>query len=94
MLDEVLTVQQGKRPGDSGSHKRRNGDFANWVDAWNIFMAIWVQAFPHTALQLVMYQTIMCQLFSSYPVGVCINMTACSDRLWLGTKHVLSHGTR
>ena len=32
-------------------------------------MAIRVHAFPHTPIQ---YQTVMCQLFSLYPVGVCI----------------------
>ena len=72
VLDEVFTVQQGKRTGDKGLSKRHIRDFANWVEAWNIFLAIRVQAFPHTALQMIKYQAIMCQLFSSYPVGVCI----------------------
>ena len=72
VLDEVFTVQQGKRTGDMGLSKRHIGDFASWVEAWNIFLAIRVQAFPHTALQMIKYQAIMCQLFSSYPVGVCI----------------------
>ena len=43
VLDEVFTVQQGKRTGDKGLSKRHIGDFANWVEAWNIFLAIRVQ---------------------------------------------------
>ena len=41
VLDEVLTAQQGKCPGDDPRPRKRHiGDFANWVEAWNIFMAI------------------------------------------------------
>ena len=69
VLDEALTTQPGKR---SGGSKRRIGDFASWMEAWCIFMAIRVHAFPESGLQLVKYQTIMCQLFSSYQAAVCI----------------------
>ena len=37
--------------------------------AKNTFLAIRIQTAPKTALQLVKYQTIMCQLFSSYPAA-------------------------
>ena len=69
VLDEALTTQPGKR---SGGSKRRIGDVASWMEAWCIFMAIRVHAFPESGLQLVKYQTIMCQLFSSYQAAVCI----------------------
>ena len=38
-----------------GIRKRRIGNFANGVEAWNIFLAIRVQAFPHNALQMIKY---------------------------------------
>ena len=37
VLDEAFTTQPGKR---SGGSKRRIGDFASWMEAWCIFMAI------------------------------------------------------
>ena len=75
VLDEALTKQLGKR---SGGSKRCIGDFASWMEAWCIFMAIRVHAFPESGLQLVKYQTIMCQLFSSYQAAVCIKYDSLS----------------
>ena len=43
VLDKALTTQLGKR---SGGSKRCIGDFASWMEAWCIFMAIRVHAFP------------------------------------------------
>ncbi|KAL5516882.1 hypothetical protein EMCRGX_G002320 [Ephydatia muelleri] len=42
------------------------------MEAWNVFLATRVQTAPQTAPQLVKYQAIITQLFSSYPAGVCI----------------------
>ena len=73
VLDETLVVgQAAKRTRDSRSAKRRVVDLATWLEAWNIFLAVRLQVSPSSALQLAKYQAIMCQLFSSYPVGVCI----------------------
>ena len=73
VLDETLAVgQAAKRTRDSRSAKRRVVDLATWLEAWNIFLAVRLQVSPSSALQLAKYQAIMCQLFSSYPVGVCI----------------------
>ena len=73
VLDETLAVgQAAKRTRDSRSAKRRVVDLATWLEAWNIFLAVRRQVSPSSALQLAKYQVIMCQLFSSYPVGVCI----------------------
>lgn len=41
-----------------------SGMFATWLEVWNIFS---IQTAPKTALQLVKYKTIICQLFFSYP---------------------------
>ena len=49
--------------------KRQVCDLPSWLEAWNIFLAIRVQTAPKTALQLVKYQTIVCQLFSAYPAA-------------------------
>ena len=94
VLDEVFTVQKGKRTGDKGLSKRRIEDFASWVEAWNIFLAIRVQAFPHIAIQMIKYQAIMCQLFSSYPVGVCIKYDSLFRQAVARDKLASSHGTR
>ena len=64
--------QAAKRIRDSRPARRRVVDLATWLEAWNIFFAVRLQISPSSALQLAKYQTIMCQLFSSYPVGVCI----------------------
>ena len=73
VLDETLAVgQAAKRTRDSRSAKRRVVDLATWLEAWNIFLAVRLQVSPSSALQLAKYQAIMCQLVSSYPVGVCI----------------------
>lgn len=73
MLDETFAVgQAAKRTWDSGSAKRHVVDLATWLEAWNIFLAVHLQVSPSSALQLAKHQAIMCQLFSSYPVGVCI----------------------
>ena len=75
VIDETLAVHAGqaaKRSRDYSSAKRRVIDLASWLEAWNIFLAVRLQVSPSSALQLAKYQAIMCQLFSSYPVGVCI----------------------
>ena len=48
---------------------RQVSDLPSWLEAWNIFLAIRIQTAPKTALQLVKYQTIVCQLFSAYPAA-------------------------
>ena len=41
-------------------------NLGSWLEAWNIFIAILIQIAPNTALELVKYQPIICQLFSVY----------------------------
>ena len=77
VLDELLAVgqaagQAAKHIRDSRATRRHVVDLATRLGAWNIFFAVCLQVSPSSALQLAKYQTIMCQLFSSYPVGVCI----------------------
>ena len=38
----------------------------SWLEPWNIFVAIRVQAFPDTAQVMLQYQPTICQLFSTY----------------------------
>ena len=63
---------QGKRGRETKASKRHVVDFPSWMEAWNVFLAIWVQTAPQTAPQLVKYQVITTQLFTSYPAGVCV----------------------
>ncbi|KAL5488979.1 hypothetical protein EMCRGX_G018014 [Ephydatia muelleri] len=70
VLDETLVVGQAAKR--TRSAKRHVVDLATWLEAWNVFLAVRLQVSPSSALQLAKYQAIMCQLFSSYPVGVCI----------------------
>ena len=49
--------------------KRQVFDLQSWQEAWNIYLAIRIQTAPKTTLQLVKYQTIVCQLFSAYPAA-------------------------
>ena len=77
VLDESIAVDQAagqaaKRIRDTRPARRRVVDLVTWLEAWNIFFPVRLQVSPSSALQLVKYQTIMCQLFSSYLVGVCI----------------------
>eukprot|EP00731_Ephydatia_muelleri_P034717 Em0073g14a len=39
---------------------------AAWMEAWNMFSATRIQTAPQTALKLVKYQNIICQLFTAY----------------------------
>lgn len=63
---------QGKRGRETKASKRHVVDFPSWMEAWNVFLAIRVLTAPQTAPQLVKYQAIITQLFSSYPAGVCV----------------------
>ena len=89
VLDESITVDQAvgqaaKRIRDTRPARRRVVDLVTWLEAWNIFFPVRLQVSPSSALQLAKYQTIMCQLFSSYPVGVCIKY----DSLDSGTGQI------
>ena len=44
-------------------------NLGSWFEAWNIFIAIRIQIAPNTALELVKYQSIICQLFLVYSVA-------------------------
>ena len=93
VIDETLAVHAGqaaKRSRDSSSVKRRVIDLASWLEAWNIFLAVRLHVSPSSALQLAKYQAIMCQLFSSYPVGVCIKY---DSLFWQAAARDSSHLT-
>ena len=68
---------QGRREGEKKASKRCVGDFASWMEAWNVYLAIRVQSAPRLAQQLIKYQAIITQLFSSYPANVCIKYDTC-----------------
>ncbi|KAL5510646.1 hypothetical protein EMCRGX_G006225 [Ephydatia muelleri] len=60
---------QAVAPKKSRKTKRQVCDLQSWLEAWNIYLAIRIQTAPKTTLQLVKYQTIVCQLFSAYPAA-------------------------
>ena len=60
---------QAVAPKKSRKTKRQVCDLQRWLEAWNIYLAIRIQTAPKTALHLVKYQTIVCQLFSAYPAA-------------------------
>ena len=75
-FDRLLPPTEDAVPGQAvapkksrKASKRQVCDLPSWLEAWNIFLAIRVQMAPKTALQLVKYQTIVCQLFSAYPAA-------------------------
>eukprot|EP00731_Ephydatia_muelleri_P028758 Em0020g402a len=61
--------EQAVAPEKSCKTKRQVCDLQRWLEAWNIYLAIRIQTAPKTVLQLVKYQSIMCQLFSAYPAA-------------------------
>ena len=60
---------QAVAPKKSCKTKRQVCDLQSWLEAWNIYLAIRIQTAPKPELQLVKYQTIVCQLFSAYPAA-------------------------
>ena len=60
---------QAVAPKKSRKTKRQVCDLQSWLEAWNIYLAIRIQTAPKPELQLVKYQTIVCQLFSAYPAA-------------------------
>ena len=52
-----------------GKDRRQVCDLGSWFEAWNISIAIRIQIAPNTALELVKYQSIICQLISVYSVA-------------------------
>ena len=61
--------EQAVAPEKSCKTKRQVCDLQSWLEVWNIYLAIRIQTAPKTALQLVKYQSIVCQLFSAYPAA-------------------------
>ena len=61
-LDDGQMGQAAKK----GCTKRQVSDLSSWMEAWNIFAATRIQVAPQTALELVKYQNIICQLFTAY----------------------------
>ena len=61
--------EQAVAPEKSCKTKRQVCDLQSWLEAWKIYLAIRIQTAPKTVLQLVKYQSIMCQLFSAYPAA-------------------------
>ena len=74
-FDKLLSPTDDAGPGQavapkkSRKAKRQVCDLQSWLEAWNIYLAIRIQTAPKTTLQLVKYQTIVCQLFSAYPAA-------------------------
>ena len=55
-IDDPSSLPAGKR---KGKDRCQVSDLGSWLEAWNIFIAIRVQIAPHTALELVKYQSII-----------------------------------
>ncbi|KAL5457463.1 hypothetical protein EMCRGX_G034726 [Ephydatia muelleri] len=55
-----------------GCTKRQVSDLSSWMEAWNIFAATRIQVAPQTALELVKYQNIICQLFTAYSAAAAL----------------------
>ena len=71
-FDKWLSPTDDAVPGQAVAPKKSRKtkrDLQSWLEAWNIYLAIQIQTAPKTALQLVKYQTIVCQLLSAYPVA-------------------------
>lgn len=47
-------------------------NLGSWLEAWNIFVAIRVQIAPKTVLELVKYQSTICQLFLAYSAAAAL----------------------
>ncbi|KAL5486695.1 hypothetical protein EMCRGX_G019209 [Ephydatia muelleri] len=67
-LDDGQMGQAAKK----GCTKRQVSDLSSWMEAWNIFAATHVQVAPQTALELVKYQNIICQLFTAYSAAAAL----------------------
>eukprot|EP00731_Ephydatia_muelleri_P030475 Em0021g998a len=57
--------------GKSGRYKRVGQ--AAWMEAWSISAATCIQTAPQTALKVVKYQNIICQLFTAYATAAALN---------------------
>lgn len=68
-LDDPSSLPGGKQ---KGKNMRQVCDLGSWLEAWNIFVAIRVQIAPKTALELVKYQSIICQMFSVHSAAAAL----------------------
>ena len=73
-LDDGQVGQAAKK----GTNRRQVTDLSSWMEAWNIFAATRIQTAPQTALELVKYQNIICQLFAAYSTAAALKY----DRLF------------
>ena len=69
-VDDLLTVTGGKQ--QKKKNTRQVCDLGSWLEAWNIFIALRVQIAPATALELVKYQSIVCQLFAIHSAAAAL----------------------
>ena len=69
-VDDLLTVAGGKQ--QKKKNTRQVCDLGSWLEAWNIFIALRVQIAPATALELVKYQSIVCQLFAIHSAAAAL----------------------
>ena len=73
-LDDGQVGQAAKK----GTNRRQVTNLSSWMEAWNIFAATRIQTAPQTALELVKYQNIICQLFAAYSTAAALKY----DRLF------------
>lgn len=72
-VDTIPFQSWHQKPSQHQHHsKRKVNDLQSWLQAWNIYMLVRIHTAPDTALDLAKYQTLMCHLFSSYPVAACL----------------------
>ena len=72
-VDTIPFQSWHQKPSKHQHHsKRKVSDLQSWLQAWNIYMLVRIHTAPDTALDLAKYQTLMCHLFSSYPVSACL----------------------
>ena len=66
LFDKLLPPLDDGQAAKKGSTRRQVSTSAPWMEAWNIFAATRIQTARQTALELVKYQSIICQLFTAY----------------------------
>ena len=72
-----FTVQLAPNSGDASirpaAKPRKIASFANWMEAWNIYLAVCIDHMPSCAPSLIAYQCIITSASTQYPLESWLN---------------------
>eukprot|EP00731_Ephydatia_muelleri_P021756 Em0014g347a len=80
LFDKLLPPLDDGQAAKKGSTRRQVLTSAPWMEAWNIFAATRIQTARQTALELVKYQNIICQLFTAYSTAAASSLLPVPSR--------------